>query len=94
MEVSEVGIYVLPTEENMPPRAALYINETLGPEDVPDELKEEAEDLGAVAFVALSKKMVSWSNDTGMWLWEDGLPVPADLGEAITEHAKNLGVEW
>lgn len=34
-----------------------------------------------------------WSADMGSWTVE-GIPVPEDLSDAITEHAKSLGVEW
>lgn len=35
----------------------------------------------------------TWSADMGAWTIDD-IPVPEDLNEAITEHAKSLGVEW
>jgi len=73
----DVSIYVLPTEEDRPPRAVLHT----GPVD------DEAE--GVVTRV-----VVTWSRDMGTWLSPDGLPVPSELAEAITTHAKNLGVEW
>jgi hypothetical protein len=38
--------------------------------------------------------IVTWSSDLGAWMQDNGLPVPNSLGEAITAHAKNLGVEW
>jgi hypothetical protein len=38
-------------------------------------------------------ELATWSRDMGMWLIEER-PVPPELGEAITAHAKSLGVEW
>lgn len=35
----------------------------------------------------------TWSADLGMWTIE-GAPVGNELSDAITEHAKSLGVEW
>jgi hypothetical protein len=34
-----------------------------------------------------------WSRDLGCWT-TGGLPMSPELSEAITEHAKSLGVEW
>lgn len=67
-------IYVLPTEENIPPRAIL------------GSLDEEESTITGV--------QVLWSNDIGTWATPDGLPVPPELAEMITGHAKSLGVEW
>lgn len=36
--------------------------------------------------------MATWSNDNGAWMLGD-IPAPPELGEAITNHARNLGVE-
>ena len=63
-------IYVLPTEEHLPPRAVL--------------LEDEQADGGP---------LVTWSHDSGTWMLGE-LPVPPELGEAITAHARALGVEW
>jgi hypothetical protein len=79
-EASEVAmpmsIYVLPTEENVPPTAILIMGMAL----TPDGLVPMGE-------------AVTWSQDMGTWMREEGTPVDADLGKAITEHAKELGVQ-
>lgn len=36
--------------------------------------------------------VTTWSADLGTWVM-DSMPVPEPLAEAITQHAKNLGVE-
>jgi hypothetical protein len=83
--VLATSIYVLPTEAGYPPRALLRTAEYESEEDVPDSSVEEGEEIeGALAL---------WSRDLGVWT-VGGVPVPEDLGEAITEHAKDLGVEW
>lgn len=39
-------------------------------------------------------QVATWSHDVGTWLFPDGqVPVP-ELAEAMTQHAKNLGVQW
>lgn len=43
--------------------------------------------------VGLVGPVAIWSHDIGTWVME-GVPVEPDLAEAITEHAKDLGVEW
>lgn len=73
------NIYVLPTEENLPPRAVLFD----GPMVVMDS------DEGLIVAGTLS----TWSSDIGAWT-VGGLPLPQELSEAITAHAKSLGVEW
>lgn len=73
----EVAIYVMPTEEGLPPRALIYS-------------ANPGEDEGAVAVTGV---IAAWSRDAGAWM-VDGLPLPSELGGAITEHAKSLGVEW
>lgn len=77
----EVGIYVLPTEGNRPPRAALLT----------EEVVVETEE---IIMAMASTTEVTWSRDTGTWEFDDGTPVHPELGEAITDHAKDLGVEW
>jgi len=72
---SPTFIYVLPTEEGLPPRA--MVGQMI-----------ELEDREAVATA-----LATWVADNGRWEIE-GTPVPNDMGEAITEHAKTLGVEW
>lgn len=50
--------------------------------------------IGPVVGEALiASKQVIWSRDVGAWMDGD-VPVQADLGDAITVHARNLGVEW
>lgn len=70
------SIYVLPSEEGLPPRALLME----GTEQV-----WERETVDGVFAV--------WSRDLGCWT-TGGVPLPEELGEVITEHAKSLGVPW
>lgn len=65
LSFSMFGIYILPTEEGLPPRALLI--PIIG-------------DVIAVQYL------------DGNWTIENE-PVPADLDEAITQHALSLGVE-
>jgi hypothetical protein len=74
MELEQM-IYVMPTEEGLPPRAI-----------VGAIMQEEQ-------GIAIAGAMATWNADTGVWMIE-GQAVPEDMGEAITEHAKSLGVEW
>ena len=68
----QVGIYVLPTEEDKPPRAAFLIDIAPGVQAA----------IGGAQYT------------DGAWRYPDGTEVEDDLGEAITEHAEALGVEW
>jgi hypothetical protein len=34
-----------------------------------------------------------WTADMGCWTL-NGVPLPPELSDTITEHAKSLGVEW
>jgi hypothetical protein len=67
-----VGIYVLPTEEELPPRAVFLIEVSPGIHAP----------VGGAAYT------------DGAWRYENGDEVEEDLGQAITEHAEGLGVEW
>lgn len=69
------GIYVLPTEEGLPPRAILT-------DDTDVQLGDRIEGT-----------LVVWSRDSGVWEL-NGVPLPSELGGAITAHAVSLGVEW
>lgn len=71
-------IYVLPTVEGQPPQAILATAMAITPEGI----------------AVLGGSEVHWSSDTGAWVAEGGIPVPNEVGEAITAHAKELGVEW
>lgn len=73
------NIYVLPTEENLPPRAVLFE----GP------MMMMASDEGT----AIAGTLAMWSADIGTWVVND-IPLPQELADAITAHAKDLGVEW
>jgi hypothetical protein len=75
-------IYVLPTQEKMPPRALLY-------DELPVTLMSEGETI-LTAGVGMA---VTWSNDMGVWVGSDGIPLPPEVGEVITEHARSLGVD-
>lgn len=55
----------------------------------------------AVVGVAAGEDVVgllaTWSPDQGAWTVPSPagpIPLPSDLDEALTEHAKSLGVEW
>lgn len=87
----QTQIYVLPTEGDRPPRALLLTPK----EDVeiPDIVKAAVEQFGIVVQ-AMEEIEVAWSRDMGSWVFPTGMPVPEELGEAITEHAKELGVKW
>jgi len=37
--------------------------------------------------------MLIWSRDMGTWT-QGGVPVPQELADTCTEHAKSLGVQW
>lgn len=37
--------------------------------------------------------LATWSRDVGTWM-VGYAPLPAELAEAITAHAKDLGVDW
>jgi hypothetical protein len=43
--------------------------------------------------VMLAGEQVAWSNDSGLWVNEEGIPVPTDVGAAISQQARSLGVE-
>jgi hypothetical protein len=77
--MSEVSVYVLPTQPGRPPQACLF--------EAPDEVPEG----GAVEVDAM---LVTWSPDMGAWVNPASVPLPAEIGEVITEHAKSLGVPW
>jgi hypothetical protein len=70
-DAPDLVIYVLPTEEGLPPRAVI----------------------GEQASGGIRGPLATWSRDSGAWE-VGGVPVPDELGEAITDHAKSLGVEW
>jgi len=70
------SIYVLPTEEGMPPRALLSEIDPEHPPTVGDMVP---------SVIAV------FSNDVGRWTL-GGLPLPDEVNQAITEHAANLGV--
>jgi len=46
---------------------------------------------GAIAIE--NATMAVWTADVGAWCVE-GVPVPEELGEHITERARELGVPW
>lgn len=73
------SIYVLPSEQGSPPRAIL--GEYEEEDDVPG-LGEPVQGM-----------LATWSQDLGVWMIGPN-PLPNELSDAITDHAKNLGVEW
>lgn len=70
-EPQALEIYVLPTEQGMPPRAVVGVSDGR----------------------AIMGSMAVWTADVGMWTL-NGDPLPEELSDAITEHAKSLGVDW
>lgn len=72
-------IYVYPTETGLPPRALIGHADVEEPEDLETEVEVEGQ---AVAV---------FSNDIGCWTL-NGEPVPTQLSDAISAHARNLGV--
>ena len=78
------SIFVLPTIEGLPPRAML------GEVIATAEDTEGEEEVQALAMMGV---LATWSHDMGTWTVE-GMPVPQELADRITEHAKDLGVEW
>ena len=70
-------IYVLPTEEGFPPRAVVAEQMAMTP----------------IGLVAEGGAMLTWSADVGTWVAEGGIPVPEELGAAVTERCRELGVE-
>lgn len=71
----------MPTVEGQPPRAIVA------------EMIAVAED----GLVAVNGQEVKWSRDVGTWVANNGVvdvPVPQEAADAITERAKELGVDW
>jgi len=58
------------------------------PQAVIGEVEEGDED-----DASIHGALAIWSRDLGAWTL-GGIPVPTDLGDSITEHAKSLGVDW
>lgn len=79
-EQEMMSIYVLPTEPFKPPRALIFKTTEEEPQMGPPVGEFE----GAI---------LTWSQDVGTWITEDGVPIPTDFADTITEHAKSLGVE-
>lgn len=77
-----LSIYVLPTESMQPPRALLF--KTPADQEEPTLGPPEGAFEGAI---------VTWSRDLGAWMTQEGVPVPEPVSNAITDHAKSLGVE-
>ena len=78
-------IYVLPTEEGLPPRAILSDGMILTPD-------------GGVA--AINPTAVTYSEEEETWVMDDPddpdqgvAALPDDIAEVITEHARSLGVD-
>lgn len=82
-EGTEVVIYVLPTEEGLPPRAMVG-------QPVKGLMQNEDGELAIAEGIA--GELCTWSTDTGAWM-ANGVPVPTVLGDALTQRAKELGVE-
>lgn len=72
-----VTIYVLPTEEGYPPRAILGQAES----------EDEVPDVGDTMF----GDVAVWTGDLGCWTMH-GTPLPKDLSDTISDHARSLGV--
>jgi hypothetical protein len=48
--------------------------------------------IGRPAEGGLAGVLATWSRDSGAWT-VGGAPVPQEVSDAITEHARSLGVE-
>jgi len=74
-------LYVLPTEEGMPPRCLMgHVEHNEGEEfrvPTPAEVDES--------------EMAVFSSDSGCWTLA-GTPLPPELSELISDHARMLGV--
>ena len=70
-------LYVFPSETGVPPRAVIAEEIAMTP----------------VGLVAENGAIVTWSADIGTWVAEGGIPVPEEVGEALTERCRELGVE-
>lgn len=81
-----IGIFIMPSEDGVPPRAILFT--------APQMRKIEVADGVEAIALELSQGTVTWSRDLCAWISERGTAVPTVLGEAITARAKELGVEW
>lgn len=79
-EERTISIYIMPTEPMKPPRA--IVGEFEHDED------------GYPSF-AMGIEVI-WSSDRGEWLCGNcgRAHFPQELQEALTERAKELGVEW
>lgn len=78
-------IFVMPTEEGMPPRAIL------GNIEVPEGEELEQQESTVMEAVEAGQHMAVFSNDVGCWTL-NGSPLPPELSDAISDHARNLGV--
>jgi len=78
-------IFVLPTEDGMPPRAVL------GQVEVEDDTEYEPEEVSTIEALERGETMATFSNDAGCWVL-GGAPLPEDLSKAISDHAASLGV--
>jgi hypothetical protein len=48
--------------------------------------------IGRVTDDGIEGQLATWSRDSGTWT-VGGLPIPQEVAERITEHARSLGVE-
>lgn len=95
MDMQVQGIFVLPTVEGVPPRA-LLLGEGCPLDSAEAAAESDAEAVGwgeGVRFEFAQGVMATWSADVGCWTLA-GMPLGAELSEAITERAKQLGMEW
>lgn len=68
----------MPTEEGLPPRALLFLAAPLA---------------DGIVVADPVPKAVAYSEENSCWEFE-GEPVNDELDEAISTHARNLGVEF
>jgi hypothetical protein len=78
-------IYVMPTEEGLPPRAIL------GRFEVEDEEAVQELDPSPQEMLESAQTVAVYSGDMGCWTI-GGQPVDPTLAEKISAHAHDLGV--
>lgn len=76
-------IYIMPTIKGLPPRAKLI-----------EASEEQVEAMQRGEAVETDSVEVLFSQDLGLWINEQGQPLPMGVGAMITARAKELGVPW
>ena len=73
-----IGLYIEPSVPGLPPRGRIMIGAGRGEDDE--------------AQVILAELPVVFNGDLGQWCHE-GEPIKEEFGQALSEHAAELGVE-